>query len=114
MGKSTALEQAAARWAADDDALVPVLVQLKEVAKREPHSSAEVTLPVLIEIATQTAAEWERKSLRRALEKAVACGNAVLLLDGLDECRDRRAVVADGLAAMLDELPGRAGHTHHA
>ncbi len=109
MGKSTALEQAAARWAREDNTLVPVLVQLKEVAKREPRSGVEVTLPVLIEVATQTAAESERVPLRRALEKAVACGNAVMLLDGLDECRDRRAVVADGLATVLDELPADTG-----
>ena len=34
MGKSTALEQAAARWAADTDAPVPVLVQLRDLARR--------------------------------------------------------------------------------
>ena len=34
MGKSTALEQAAARWAADDDAPVPVLVPLRDLTRR--------------------------------------------------------------------------------
>ncbi|HJY97641.1 MAG TPA: hypothetical protein VJ371_22060, partial [Streptosporangiaceae bacterium] len=39
MGKSTALEQLAARWAADDDAPVPVLVPLRDIARRHPRQS---------------------------------------------------------------------------
>ena len=109
MGKSTALEQAAARWAADERALVPVLVPLREVARRNPRHAADVTLSVLIEAATEAAPEDERAPLRRALQRAALSGEAVLLLDGLDECRDRAAVVADGLAALAGQLPDGTG-----
>ena len=109
MGKSTALEQAAARSAADEDAPVPVLVPLRDLARRHPRRSTDITLPVLIEAATAVAPEQERAALRRALEQAAASGNAVLLLDGLDECQDRRAVVADGLAAVARDLPAETG-----
>ena len=109
MGKSTALEQLAARWAADDDAPIPVLVALRDLARRHPRRSTDITLPVLIEAATAAAPEQERAALRRALERAAASGDAVLLLDGLDECQDRRAGVADGLAAVAAELPDGTG-----
>ena len=109
MGKSTALEQAAARWAADSDAPVPVLVQLRDLARRDPRRGADITLPVLIQVATDSAPEHERTPLRAALEKAAASGEAVLLLDGLDECQDRVGVVADGLANVAAGLPGDTG-----
>ncbi len=109
MGKSTALAQAAARWAADPSAPVPLIVPLREIARRNPRSGAEVTLAVLIEAATAGVPEFEREALRRVLQQAVASGDAVLLLDGLDECRDRRAVVADGLATVIRDLPRDTG-----
>ena len=109
MGKSTALEQAAARWAADPDAPVPVLVQLVDLLRRDPRRGTGITLPVLIETATETVPEDEREPLRSALVRAAASGEAVLLLDGLDECADRRGVVADGLAAVVGGLPGDTG-----
>jgi len=109
MGKSTALEQAAARWAADDDAPVPILVPLRDIARRRPRRSTDITLPVLIEAATAAVPEQEQVPLRRALEQGAASGSAVLLLDGLDECQDRRAVVADGLAAVAADLPDATG-----
>lgn len=101
--------KAAARWAADDEAPVPMLVPLRELARRHPRRGTDITLPVLIEAATVTAPEQERAALRRALEQAAASGDAVLLLDGLDECQDRRAVVADGLAAVARDLPAGTG-----
>jgi hypothetical protein len=108
-GKSTALEQLAARWAADLEAPVPILVQLRELLPRDPRRRTDVSLGNLIEIATTEAAQDEQIPLRRALERAVLSGDAVLLLDGLDECRERRAVVADSLAALADELPPITG-----
>ncbi len=109
MGKSTALEQAAARWAADVGSPIPVLVPLRDIAWRHPRRSTDITLPVLIEAGTAAAPEQERVPLRRALEQAAASGDAVLLLDGLDECGNCRAVVADGLAAVARGLPGGTG-----
>ena len=109
MGKSAALEQAAARWAADPAAPVPVLVQLRHIAACHPRTAADVTLTSLVDAATAEAPEPERAPLRRFLERAAANGEAVLLLDGLDECRDRRGVIADGLAAVAQSLPAGTG-----
>ena len=109
MGKSTALVQAAARWASDPSAPVPLVVPLREIARRHPRSGAEVTLAALIEAATAGAPYLERVPLRRALQQAAESGGVVLLLDGLDECRDRRGVVADGLAAVISDLPRDTG-----
>lgn len=108
-GKSTALRQLAARWAANPQAPVPVLVPLLEVARRRPRTESDLTLAVLIEAATETAPESQRAPLRRALSEAAVRGEAVLLLDGLDECRNLRAVVADGLAKIADDLPEGTG-----
>jgi hypothetical protein len=109
MGKSTGLEQAAARWAADSQAPVPVLIQLRDVAAREPRRGTDVTLPVLIEAATATAPHQEQLPLRLALERAASAGEAVLLLDGLDECGELRGLVADGLAEVAGGLPPDTG-----
>ncbi len=43
-GKSTALRQLAARWAANQQAPVPILVPLLEVAQRRPRTASDVTL----------------------------------------------------------------------
>jgi NACHT domain len=109
MGKTTALEQAAARWAKDPRAPVPVRVPLRDLARRRPRRAADITLSVLLEIATDTAPERERPALRKALERAVQSGEATLLLDGLDECQDLRAVVADGVAEIVRGLPEETG-----
>jgi hypothetical protein len=63
-GKSTALEQAAARWAGDDDAPVPVLVPLRDLARQHPRRSTDITLPVLVEAAAGAAPEQERAVTR--------------------------------------------------
>ena len=108
-GKTTALKQLAARWAADPKAPVPVLIHLPEIAKDHPRGSSDITLPLLIQAATARAPEREREPLRRILEHAAASGDAVLLLDGLDECYARKGVIADGLAAITDDLPADTG-----
>jgi hypothetical protein len=109
MGKSTALEQFAARWAADPRAPVPILVPLLEIARRHPRRGSDITLDLLLEVAALTVPAAERAPLRSVLRDAVARGEAVLLLDGLDECRELRGVVADGLTAITAELPSDTG-----
>ena len=108
-GKSTALKQLAARWAADPRAPIPVLIHLPEIAKDLPRGRSDITLPLLIRAATAKAPEREREPLRRVLEQAVASGDAVLLLDSLDECYDRKGVIADGLATIADALSADTG-----
>jgi hypothetical protein len=99
-GKSVALRQLAATWAEDSLAPVPVLVPLRSIATRCPRSGM-LTLSMLCEVAAQSAPASLRDSLAAALELSCREGGAVLLLDGLDECMDRRALVADGLSEVL-------------
>lgn len=54
IGKSTALEQAAAAWAADPAAPIPVPVQLRDIERLRPRTEREVTLQVLVDSATRT------------------------------------------------------------
>jgi hypothetical protein len=109
MGKSTAVEQLGARWAADTAAPIPVVVSLVEVAMRRPRRGSDVTLDMLIEIAASKARVAEREPLQRALGQAAARGEVTLILDGLDECRSLRGVVADGLAAVSASIAADAG-----
>jgi hypothetical protein len=45
----------------------------------------------------------------RCAQRRRDLGQATLLLDGLDECRERRGVVVDSLTAVTAELPNNAG-----
>jgi hypothetical protein len=109
MGKSTAVTQLAAYWAAHPQAPVPVVVSLLDVAKRQPRRSSDITADLLLQIAAFGGTATENKPLFRALSQAAASGEAVFLLDGLDECRDLRGVVSDGLAEVARSLPGETG-----
>jgi hypothetical protein len=106
-GKSLALRQLAALWAQDTRAPVPVRVSLGPLARRcsQPGS---LTLSVLCETAAQEAPSDQRHVLAAALEQLCLNGGAVLLLDGLDECR-RRAQIADDLSAVTRSLPPGTG-----
>ena len=107
-GKSLALRQLAAAWAGDGRAPVPVLVSLSTVARRcSGHVS--LTLSMMCEAAAQSAPSEQRAVLAAALEDLCGSGEAVLMLDGLDECLDRRALIADGLSALAGSLPPDTG-----
>jgi len=107
-GKSLALRQLAGTWARDSRAPIPVLVSLRTIAVRCPRPGS-LTLGVLCEVAAEDAPLHLRTSLALALEDLCRRGKAVLLLDGLDECLDRQALVADGLGALLEPLPPGTG-----
>ncbi|MFI7645173.1 NACHT domain-containing protein [Micromonospora sp. NPDC049460] len=108
MGKTTAVNQIAACWAADEDAPTPVVVPLLSVAERCRRPS-DVTLSVFCEIASASAEGAQRDALCRALERECSEGRAALILDGLDECGSRTGTVAQGLRAVIDALPTHTG-----
>ncbi|GIF41344.1 hypothetical protein BC793_111295 [Actinoplanes xinjiangensis] len=108
MGKTTALEQIAAHWSADDAAPTPVLVELPKLLGRCAHSR-DVTLSVLCEVAASITPAEQRSAAAAALERACRDGHAVLLLDGFDECGRLRPVLADGLVEVLARLPDDVG-----
>ncbi|WP_436531741.1 NACHT domain-containing protein [Actinoplanes sp. HUAS TT8] len=108
MGKSTALRQLAATWADDPRAPLPILVRLPSLVDR-CHHAGDVTLTRLCEIAGGTVPAGQRFDLLTALEYHCRQGHVVLLLDGLDECGARKAVISDGLHALIEGLPPEAG-----
>lgn len=108
VGKSAAMTQLAARWATDLAAPLPILVRLRDFV-RTCQSPADVTLARLCERAASRAPASEQADLAEAMQESIARGEAVLLLDGLDECLDRRALVADGLKQVLSALPTETG-----
>ena len=106
-GKSLALRQLAGAWAQDSLAPVPVHVSLGPVARRcsQPGS---LTLSVLCAAAAQGAPTDQQQVLAVALEQLCLNGGAVLLLDGLDECRNR-ARIADDLLTVTGSVPPGTG-----
>ena len=107
-GKSVALQQLAASWARDSIAPVPIPVSLRTVAQRCARAD-NLTLSLLCEVAAQEAPEERRAALAVALENSCQRGAGVLLLDGLDECLGRQALIADGLLILVDSLPSGTG-----
>ena len=98
-GKSAALIQLAALWSQDPDAPLPLLVRLKELAARCTEAS-DVTVDLLCDLAAPGKAD-----LAAGLHAALEDGKAVLLLDGLDECLDKAALVAQGIKQIISSLP---------
>jgi len=101
-GKSVATSEIAAACAGDADAPIPVLVDLPDllpVARERDLSLSDV-----VESGARRVDEQSRPLLAAHLTKAVARGDVMLLLDGLDECRDEAAVVADQLQRLIDEI----------
>ena len=107
-GKSCALDQLAAVWAEDDDAPIPLLVRLRDVAGRIDRGP-DLTLDRLVESAITTSPQSDHELLRPVLATALREGDAALLLDGLDECGARAGAVAAGIAALAKELPLATG-----
>ena len=104
-GKSTAMREVAARWAGDDCAPVPVLVPLRDLARRLAHDGGSVTLVRLVEVALADTATPEGRLLVEELVARLERGEAALVLDGLDECGGMRGRVAEGLAKVVGDLP---------
>ncbi|WP_139263611.1 NACHT domain-containing protein [Geodermatophilus africanus] len=107
-GKSAAMTQLAARWAGQPIAPLPVLVRLRDLLPTCTAAS-DVTVDRLCETAAASVPARHRHALVDGLLEHVLRGEAVLLLDGLDECLDRRAVIAQGLAQAVATLPADTG-----
>ncbi|MFD9970581.1 NACHT domain-containing protein [Streptomyces sp. NPDC059011] len=102
-GKTTAIRQVAALWAGNPDAPIPLFVSLKRVAEHVQEPT-DVTIDLLIEVATAATTSGGKEILRSALLRELRKGNVALFLDGLDECRSLVGVVADGLITTFDSL----------
>lgn len=107
-GKSVALEQLAARWAGDEEAPLPILVPLRRISNSIEVPS-DVTLRLLAEASVSGVDVENPSDAVDGIVMAAKEGHAVLLLDGLDETFERRAVVVDGLMRLAAELTTDCG-----
>jgi hypothetical protein len=103
-GKTTALEQLAATWAGDVSAPLPILVPLQRLMP-DLASGRRISLRRLCEASGDGVDPKDVVALANAAKR----GEAVLLLDGLDECQSRRGALADSIAAVIRTLPDDTG-----
>lgn len=108
IGKSEAMRQLAASLASDVKAPVPVRVDLKE-SLSSINSGSSITLDGLLRQVSEIVVGIEPEVTSAALRDALISGNAILLVDGLDEARSRRGSVAADLARILRDLPPATG-----
>jgi len=99
-GKSTLLKYLALRLAAETDAPLPILVPLNAYARalRQADVSLQAYLPRYFSGLAQGVAD-----LSPLFEAAIAKGQAVILLDGLDEIQDGRAFLVNKVEAFAAE-----------
>ncbi|WP_448710846.1 NACHT domain-containing protein [Microbacterium profundi] len=108
IGKSEALRQLAANLASDTEAPVPVLFDLRE-SLTVASSGDSITLDVILRKVSERVVGTELAVTKAALRDALMSGNAILIVDGLDEARSRRGTVARDLAHILADLPSATG-----
>jgi hypothetical protein len=103
-GKSLALTQIAGAWAGDETAPLPLLVYLRELAKQVRAGRLVLTDDRVVQLGLEALDEPERSLVAEEVRERLATGRAVLLLDGLDECRRQRHQVADALRSWIARL----------
>lgn len=101
-GKSLTMRELAGWVALDEDAPVPVPVHLPELLPC--HQDQAVTVDDLVALAATRGPELGRDLVEGALRRAVENGDALLLLDGLDECRDWAPWMVERLKTLVDEF----------
>jgi hypothetical protein len=98
-GKTTAVRQLAAHFASRGNAPLPIVVRLSRIraAIGDPN---DVTLELLVTDAVAHVPEEHRKVMAEIACRELTSGFALLICDGLDECRTRASAVADGLVRL--------------
>lgn len=102
------MRQLAADLATDVEAPVPIRLDLKE-SLSTIHSGGSITLDGLLRQVSELVVGIEPAVTTAALRDALNSGNAILIVDGLDEARNRRGAVAASLARILQDLPPATG-----
>jgi hypothetical protein len=101
-GKTTALRHVAALWALDsDDAALPFVISLRDTLK---HLRDEHPLDAICRAALAGIGHDERPLLEAEFRERIGNGRIALLLDALDETRDRRFEVVQALDAVLRQI----------
>jgi hypothetical protein len=107
-GKTTAVRQLAACFASDGDAPLPIVVKLSRIrtAIGDPN---DVTLELLVADAVAHLPEEHRKVMAEIACRELTSGFALLICDGLDECRTRASAVVDGLVQLKRQFGADVG-----
>lgn len=101
-GKSVALTQVAATWATADCAPVPIYVRLQDISTLIRRGRPlKIDNRLLASVGAGDYSNEDRDLLVEELADQLDKGSAMVLLDGLDECRENRHVVAEALRAWL-------------
>lgn len=108
IGKSEAMRQLAAHIASEAEAPVPVLFNVKE-SLAAIQSGGSLTLETILRHVSERIAGVDPAVATAALREALFSGNAVLMVDGLDEARSHLGTVAANLAQILTALPAATG-----
>lgn len=102
-GKTTALEQLAAHWAHDVGSPIPVLVRLGRLVPAL-RNGQRLSLEDVIGYGDGVWPEHINELVNR-----LESGDAALLLDGLDECRDQQYAVARVITRVANDLGSMSG-----
>ncbi len=108
IGKSEAMRQLAAHIASEAEAPVPVLFNVKE-SLATIQSGGSLTLETILRHVSERIAGVDPAVATAALREALFSGNAVLMVDGLDEARSHLGTVAANLSQILAALPVATG-----
>lgn len=108
IGKSEAMRQLAAHIASETEAPVPVLFNVKE-SLAAIQSGGSLTLETILRHVSERIAGVDPAVATAALREALFSGNAVLMVDGLDEARSHLGTVAANLAQIVTALPAATG-----
>jgi hypothetical protein len=102
-GKSTAVRQLAAHFATHGTAPLPIVVNLSRIcaAVGDPN---DVTLELLVTDAVAHVPDEHRTVMADIARRELASGFALLMCDGLDECRIRASAVVDGLVQLKQQF----------
>ncbi len=102
-GKSTAMRQLTAAWAADVEAPVPVFVPMHRLIKAL-RDGEPLSLSVVVGLGLAVDSRLSPVLVDRLLK-----GNAALVLDGLDECRDQQDAAVELIRGLVEQLHPSAG-----
>ena len=102
-GKTTAVRQLAACVASDDAAPLPVVVKLSRI-RAVVDDPDDVTMDLLIADAVSNIPEQHRGVMADIARRELTAGFALLICDGLDECRTLASTVADGLVRLKTQF----------
>ncbi|MFF7130820.1 NACHT domain-containing protein [Streptomyces sp. NPDC008196] len=101
-GKSVALQLVAAEWSSNKWAPLAVQAKLSDLARMIPKGGP---YRLSIEEVVKAATQGENSLLADAMARKLQRGEAVLLLDALDEVIDNRDAIVEAIARFLQCLP---------